>query len=400
MSTRFDEKINRLGTYSTQWDYIQDRFGEEGLLPFSISDMDFQVPSEVMESLHERLAHGVFGYTRWDHDDYKQAIFDWYEKRFDVKIDKNQIVYSPSVCYSIAKMIELLTEKGDHVIIQTPAYDAFFRLIESNERQCIENELVKENGYYTMDFEDLEEKLANPRAKIFLLCSPHNPTGRVWTEQELKKIVGICQKYNVFIISDEIHMDVIRKGKKHSPLMQLVKNNQNFCICTSASKTFNTPGLIASYMFVPNNELRERFLHQLKDKDSLSSASIFGTTALIAGYQNASKWVDELNDYFEGNLNYLKKFLTEQLPEISFELPEATFLAWLDVSKLPLTDDELQTALVKIGKVAIMRGDTYGKVGARHLRLNIGCPREKLKEGLERLKMTIRKSCLDGVEEN
>ncbi|WHY85953.1 MalY/PatB family protein [Neobacillus novalis] len=389
MKRHFDEVINRKGTYCTQWDYIEDRFGMSDLLPFSISDMDFQSPPEILKVMRERTEHGIFGYTRWNHHEYKSAITDWYKRRFDAQIAEEWIVYSPSVIYSIARLIEMVSAEGDHIVLQTPAYDAFFKCIHASNRKLIANPLSYQDGRYTIDFNDLEKKLSHEKAKVLLLCNPHNPTGRVWTEQELTKIVQLCSKYQVHIISDDIHMDVVYNDRKYVPITSVTKDLEHIYICSSASKTFNTPGLGGSYVILPDGEQREKFMTLLKNRDGVSSANIFGEISVIAGYRYAESWVDDLCTYLYNNMKLIKEFIEQEIPAIHFEIPESTYLAWLDCTGLHTTDQELQSALVEIGKVGIMSGTVYGENNRVFLRMNIGCPQAKLLDGLQRLKQSV-----------
>ncbi|MFC6465034.1 MalY/PatB family protein [Marinilactibacillus sp. GCM10026970] len=379
----FNQVIDRRGTHCTQWDYVEDRFGEKDLLPFTISDTDFALPQPVIHSLSERLNHGVFGYTRWNHDDFKEAVVKWYVNRFGFKVNKEWIQYSPSVIYSVSALIKMHSKKGEGVIIQTPAYDAFFKTIKANKRKLVQNPLLYKEGKYQIDFDDLEKKLSNKSNKILLFCSPHNPTGRVWNEKELTTLIHLCRKHNVFIISDEIHMDVIRKGLKHSPLLKF--GEDQVAIVTSGSKTFNFPGLIFSYTLIPNKYDREMFLEQLKNQDGLSSASILGLEATITAYSECENWVEELNSYIDQNSDYVKKTLKLNFPELDIFESESTYLMWLDMTAYPEKMTEIQNRLRSIGKVAIMDGGVYGGNGKHFLRLNIGCPRSKLKQGIERL---------------
>jgi cysteine-S-conjugate beta-lyase len=386
----FDDEINRLGTFCTQWDYIEDRFGEKDLLPFSISDTDFKAPQEVLEALKNRIDHGIFGYTRWNHEEFKGSIKEWYRKRFSSSINTDWIVYSPSVIYSISKLIEQLTDQGDYIVVQTPAYDAFFKLIKDNKRVLSDNKLIYKDYKYSIDFQDLDEKLAHPRAKVLLLCSPHNPTGRVWTRDELSKIISLCKKHGVYIISDEIHMDIVLKPNMHIPIVEAAGDYlEHICICTSASKTFNTPGLGGSYTIIPNEIIREDFLLTLKNKDGLSSTSTLGALALMTAYLTCDQWVDDLNEYLKGNMEIVKEFLDTHIPAAHFHVPESTYLAWIDISDLPYSDQQLQEAMIHHGKVAIMPGEMYGENGKGFLRMNVGCPSSKVKEGLQRLKKAI-----------
>ncbi|MEH6943247.1 MalY/PatB family protein [Bacillus sp. JJ722] len=389
MKYNFDERINRLGTYCTQWDYIEDRFGEKDLLPFSISDTDFLCPPEILKAMETRMQHGIFGYTRWNHSEFKGAISHWYTKRFKCYIEEDWVVYSPTVIYSISKLIEFLTEEGDYIVTQTPAYDAFFKLIHDNNRTLSSNPLRNNNGIYTIDFTDLEAKLAHPRAKVLLLCSPQNPTGRVWTSEELNRIIALCNEHNVYIISDEIHMDIVHGTNPHIPIINAATDVSKVCICTSASKTFNTPGLSGSYSIIPDEALREKFLVTLKNRDGISCASVFGTLSTIVAYEQCDDWVDELNEYVKENLKLVQTFLQQHIPTIRLVVPESTYLAWIDVSELPFTSEQLKNALVHHGKVAIMPGETYGEDAKGYIRMNIGCPRDKVEEGLRRLKKSI-----------
>ena len=241
----FDEPINRKGTHCTQWDYVEDRFGEKNLLPFTISDTDFKVPAAVEAALIKRMQHPVFGYTRWNHNEFKQAVCKWYSERFTSRIDSDWLVYSPSVMYSIKLLVTLLSNPGDGIIIQTPAYDAFYKMIKENKRKIVPNALIYDANSYRIDFEELTRLMAQPENKVLLLCSPHNPTGRVWQKDELQRMIELAKTHDVFIISDEIHMDIVRKGQRHQPIIDLLQ--KKVALVTSGSKTFNFPGLIYSY---------------------------------------------------------------------------------------------------------------------------------------------------------
>lgn len=379
----FNQIVDRKGTHCTQWDYIEDRFGENNLLPFTISDTDFMLPGEVRHTLSKRLEHGIFGYTRWNHQAFQEAVLKWYRNRFNLEIKKEWLNYSPSVIYSISLLIDMHSDKHDGVIVQTPAYDAFFKTIVGNQRKLIENPLLYQNGLYSINFIELETKLSDPQNKILLLCSPHNPTGRVWEKEELKKIVELCKKYQVFLISDEIHMDIVRKEYSHHPILEL--SEQNVAIVTSGSKTFNFPGLIFSYVLLPSETDRKAFRYRLKNRDGLSSASTLGLEATISAYDNCENWVEELNEYIDGNIEYVKKELLKKMSTIKVVESHSTYLMWLDMTNYPGTMEEIQKKLLEIGQVAIMDGGVYGGNGRNFLRLNVGCPRDKVVDGLHRL---------------
>lgn len=383
----FDEIKDRRGTYCTQWDYVKDRFGKEGLLPFTISDMDLESPEEIAEALVKRINHKIFGYSRWNHDDFKNSIENWYKKRFSCEINKDWIVYSPSVIYAVSKFVEMKSEKGDGVLINTPGYDGFFKMILGNERRIISSPLKNINGKYEIDFEDFEKKCRE--AKIFLLCSPHNPVGKVWTEKELAKIIEICKKNNVFIISDEIHMDIVY-NKKHIPIVSLGKDYlENIVLCTSASKTFNIPAFTGSYLFIPSEKNREDFLKILKERDALSSPSILAVIATMTAYNECEYWVDELIKYTENNIKFVKEYLEKNIPELFCEIPDGSYFAWIEFSKLGISSEEFQKYLIDIGEVAVMPGLTYGEEGRYFLRLNVACSIKKVEDGLKRIKKTV-----------
>ncbi|MGX8833841.1 MalY/PatB family protein [Amedibacillus sp. YH-ame6] len=382
----FDKIIDRLGTYSTQWDYIEDRFGRKDLLPFSISDTDFEVPSVVIEDLQTCIQHSVFGYTRWNHDDFKMPIVHHFLNRGNTHIEKDWILYSPSVMYSVSVLLRFVSEVNDGVLVFDPMYDAFINVIEKNGRRLLPCALCRDY-HFSIDWEDFEHKAK--QAKVFLLCSPHNPTGRVFTLEEHKKMISICKAHKVFIISDEIHSDVVLHGSKHVPILHFYQEYDKMALVSSSSKTFNTPALGGSYAMVPNKDLYDSFLLQTRQKDFVNSANIMGMKALMCAYQNAQDYIDQLISYIEGNMKMIEDFMKKEFPMIQFCCPQATYLAWIDVRELPYSSASIQKALVEVGKVGIMAGEVYGENGKGYLRLNAGCPRSKLEEGLERFKKAM-----------
>ncbi|EGQ9938418.1 pyridoxal phosphate-dependent aminotransferase [Vibrio vulnificus] len=377
----FDTPIDRTGTYCTQWDYVQDRFGKSGLLPFTISDMDFAAPDVVLKALKQRLEHPVLGYSRWNHDDFKSAISHWYQTRFDCSIDQEQLVYGPSVIYIISKLIELWTTPGQGVVFHTPAYDAFDNMIEGQARQCVRTPLIKQRNRFEIDWQDLESKLADANNRVLLLCSPHNPTGRVWSQEELQRIADLCDKHDVKVISDEIHMDV--SFQCHTPYVGF--GRQTWAVVTSASKSFNIPALNGAYALISEQSTREQYLHKLKAVDGLSSPSILGVLATMAAYREGEVWLDALKDYVRANHQFVRDSLEQAFPEVHYVIPEATYLAWIDLSPLNLDMVKLNRELIDHFNVAIMSGDVYGEVGKGYLRLNLGCPRSKVELGVKAL---------------
>lgn len=385
MKHDFDKVHNRLGTYCTQWDYIQDRFGKKDLIPFSISDTDFTVPQPVYEKLKTALDHQIYGYSRWNHEEFKGSILNYYKRRFGCEFNEDYVIYSPSVMYSVSLLIRLLSSKGEKVGTFNPMYDAFINVIEQNERKLERIYLNERNGDFFFDFDEFEDKVKD--CSVFLLCSPHNPTGKVWKKDELDFIVGTCKKYGVKLISDEIHSDVVMRGNKHIPILNYENDYDEVYLVSSGSKTFNYPSLICSYAVLPKKEIREAFVHQTRTKDFLNSVSILGMYATIVSYNECDYYIEELVDYVDCNMRYLEDFFKENFKEIKFKKPEATYLAWVDCRELPYTAEEIQEALINVGGVGIMKGEVYGS--EKYLRINCGCPLSKLKEGMERFKRSL-----------
>ncbi|MGL6063499.1 MAG: MalY/PatB family protein [Fusobacteriaceae bacterium] len=379
---KFDKMINRKGTYCTQWDYIEDRFGEgtKDLIPFSISDMDFMSPQPIIDTIIERAKHGIFGYSRWNHDDYKESIKNWYKKRYNTEIEKDWIVYSPTVIYSISTILEKLVKKDEKIMTHTPRYDGFTKILK--EYQVVEIKLLEDtNRIYQTDFIKIEEGFKKG-IKVFLLCNPENPTGKIWSYLELKKLTELCREYNVILLSDDIHMDIARK--EVTPVLKLDKKNS--IIVSSASKTFNTPSLGGSYAIIPNMKIRNDFITHIKEKDSLSSPNIFGLISTIVAYNKCGQWVDELNEYITANCQYVVDEL-EGYNGLKVSIPEGTYLMWIDFKDTEISSEELKKSLVEVGKIAIMSGENYGD--KYKLRLNVGCPLEKLKVGVTGIKRAI-----------
>lgn len=387
MKYNFDEVHNRLGTYCTQWDYIEDRFQKKDLIPFSISDTDFIIPKPITEKIYEVANHQIYGYTRWNHHDFKSSITTFHQRRFDTHVEEDWILYSPSVMYSVSLLIRLLSQPKDKILTMNPMYDAFFNVIQENDRELLSHHLIKKDGTFEIDFDIFEEQAKE--STILLLCSPHNPTGRIWSDQEIRKIINICKKYQVKIISDEIHMDIQVKDAKHRPLMGYLNEYNELYTASSSSKTLNTPGLIGSYVIIPNEKIRDEFIGVTRRRDFLNSASILGMYATMIGYTQCDDYIDQLNEYIRGNMEMVENFIRNHLPDFKFQKPEATYLAWIDAREVPFSADEIRDALVNVGGVAIMKGGTYGENGAKYLRMNLGCPRSKIEEGLKRFKKAM-----------
>lgn len=383
----FSTPVDRHGTWCTQWDYVADRFGAPDLLPFTISDMDFRTAPCVLDALQQRLTHGVLGYSRWNNSDFSGAIAHWYQQRFATAIDPATLVYGPSVIYTVSQLIRQWSQPGDGVLIHTPAYDAFYKTIEGNQRRVISLPLEQQDGEWVCDMARLAQALAKPECKIMLLCSPHNPTGKVWTRPELDTLAALCERHGVRVISDEIHMDMVWRGS-HTPWSAVGRGV--WALVTSASKSFNIPALTGAYGFISDPQAREAYLTALKGQDGLSSPAVLALVAHIAAYRDGSPWLDALRDYLRANLNYVAQTLNAAFAQLNWQPPAATYLAWIDLRPLGLDDKALQQALIEQQKVAIMPGYTYGAEGNGFIRLNVGCPRVKLEAGVARLIAAIR----------
>ncbi|HWO98406.1 MAG TPA: MalY/PatB family protein [Bacillus sp. (in: firmicutes)] len=383
MQQPFDYIMNRKQTHSVKWDGIQTFFGSDDLLPMWVADMDFQSPLPVQQALHKAVDHGIFGYAMTTNET-NDAIVNWLQKRHNWKIDSEWLVYSPGVVFSISMAIQALTDRQDTILIQTPVYAPFFNMIRQNERKLIENPLVLENERYTMDFEDLEQKLKQ-NVKMMILCSPHNPGGRVWKREELENVYKLCQKYDVILLSDEIHADLVYKPHIHTPISSLSHNGSNKIITfISPSKTFNLAGLQASAAVIEHKEMREAFT-RMQQRQGFFSLNALGITGMEAAYRHGEEWLDNLLAYLQDNIQHTSRFIRERLPKLKLMEPEGTYLIWIDCRELGLSDAQIRNTLLQQGKIALESGIKYGEYGSGFVRLNIGCPREVLEDGLERI---------------
>ncbi|HCT4965070.1 TPA: pyridoxal phosphate-dependent aminotransferase [Citrobacter koseri] len=379
----FSKVVDRHGTWCTQWDYVADRFGTPDLLPFTISDMDFATAPCILEAINQRLAHGVLGYSRWKNDEFLGAIAHWFATRHHTTIDPQSIVYGPSVIYMVSELIRQWSSVGEGVVIHTPAYDAFYNAIEGNQRTVMPVALQKNADGWHCDMAALDAVLARPESKILLLCSPQNPTGKVWTRDELETMAELCHRHGVRVISDEIHMDMVWSAQPHIPWSNVARDS--WALLTSGSKSFNIPALTGAYGLIGDEESRNRYLSVLKGRDGLSSPAVLALSAHIAAYQQGAPWLDALREYLADNLNYIAHALNTAFPTLNWQVPQSTYLAWIDLRALNIDDHALQDALIHQQKVAIMPGYTYGEEGRGFVRLNAGCPRSKLEKGVNGL---------------
>ena len=385
----FDRIHDRRGTASYKWDQSAKLFGREDVIPMWVADMDFPAPPEVVETLTRRAAHGIYGYTVRTQS-YYDAVADWLRRRHNWNIRQEWITSSPGVVVALSILVDELTEPGDGVILQAPVYYPFYDVIRMNGRRVVNNALVERDGRYVMDYALLEEQMA-AGAKMMLLCSPHNPGGRVWTEEELRRLGELALKYGVILVSDEIHHDLVFKPHRHIPTASLSEElAMNTVTCFAPSKTFNLPGLQASTVIIPNPEFRRRYNYRLKAL-SLHMESYFGGHALEAAYRYGEPWLEALLDYLKGNLDELERFFAERLPECRVMRPEGTYLVWVDCRALTDEPAELKKLMFEEAGVAFNEGSVFGDEGRGFVRINIACPRRLMLEGLGRFASAVEK---------
>ncbi|MFG3240732.1 MalY/PatB family protein [Streptomyces sp. NPDC048157] len=376
----FDTVVDRRGTWCVQWDGVADRFGVDGLLPFTISDMDFETAPQVLDALRSRLDHGVFGYTDWRQDDFRSAIAHWYATRYGTEVDTGQLVYGPSVLSQLSQLLQMWTSEGEGVVVHTPTYDGFRKAVTGLGREL--------RGVPVGDGVALERELARPDSKVLVLCSPHNPTGRVWTEAELGDMASLAARHGVAVISDEIHADFVHDGHAHVPWTR-VGGEGRWALITSASKAFNFPALTGSYGLIGDPADQAEFLRRMETAEGLASPAVLSLTAHIAAYRESAEWLDALRGYVAGNLALVARRLNEAFPELGWQPPQAGYLAWIDLRPAGVEGDEaLQRVLIEREKVAVMPGGVYGAEG--FVRLNVGCPRAKAEAGVEALIRGVR----------
>lgn len=378
----FNQMIDRHRTGSSKWDNVEARIGDAGALPMWTADMDFTCPQPVIDAVVERAKHPVYGYP-YVTDEFAKAAGNWIKKRHGWELEPEWLVFATGIVPVFNTMIQAITEPGDKVIISRPVYHPMGFAIEDNDREISDNSLIYKDGRYTIDFEDLRRRAEDPGAKLMLVCSPHNPVGRVWTEEELYQISSICAENGVVIVCDEIHSDLMLYGNKHVPMGMLGTEmmKQNIITCFAPSKTFNCAGIRTSVIVAPNQELRRKLNKQFKKNRSIQQ-NIFAIPALKAAYTKCDDYLEQLLPYLESNVDYVRTYLKEKMPKIKMVEPEATYLLWLDCTELGINGDELADFVIHDCKVGVSRGDGFGPEGKNFIRLNIGCPIETLKQGL------------------
>ncbi|WP_394235128.1 MalY/PatB family protein [Niallia oryzisoli] len=388
MKYNFDEIVNRRGTYSVKWDGgdliktmgLTDRYDEE-TLPLFTADMDLPVPEPLLEALHKTVDHRIFGYTIFP-PEYYEAIQHWFKKRHDWEIEKEDIVYCPGTVYATNIAVKALTNPGDGIIVQRPVYPPFTRAIVENDRTLLNNKLIcDEDGYYTIDFEDFEAKAKDEKTKMFILCNPHNPTGRIFNNEELKKLSDICSKYNVIIVADEIHGDIIRRNQTFTPIVKIADKPDNIITFTAINKTFNLAGLHCTNVIISNPDLRKKF----SDAIGMKSASPFTVSALISVYRDGEEWLEQLKDYLDGTIAWVEQFLKERMPKVKVRIPEGTYVMWMDFSGYGISPKEVHERIYDRANVLLEDGVMFGEEGLEYQRICIPSPRPMIKEAFERM---------------
>ena len=389
MKFDFDKVVDRHGTKCLKYDFAKERGRSDDMLPLWVADMDFQTAPGIQKSLSDAVAHGIYGYSEGK-DDYFQAAAGWYEKHFGWKVEKEWLIKTPGVVFALAMAVKAYTKEGDAVLLQQPVYYPFSEVITDNHRRLINSPLQQIDGHYEINFEEFEQKIVEENVKLFLMCSPHNPVGRVWKEWELRKIGDICLKHNVLVVSDEIHSDFTREGHPHTVFAKLgAEFEQNCLICTAPSKTFNLAGLQISNIFVPNPELRKKLLKEIAAA-GYSQVGLMGLVACQAAYEEGAEWLAQLKAYLEENRKFVKAYLEEHLPEIRLIEPEGTYLLWLDFKALHLNEKELEHLIVDKAHLWLDSGAMFGPDGEGFERINIACPRATVEKALKQLEAAIR----------
>lgn len=381
--SQFQTVHNREQTRSMKWDNRKAIFNSEEVLPMWVADMDFKAPEAVNNALKERAQHGIYGYTVIT-EDIRNNVTNWISLKHGWDVETNWLSFSPGVITSLHIAIQTFTNEGDNILIQTPVYTPFFNLIKNGNRQVVENALKYDGKTYTIDFDDLEEKLKT--VKAFILCSPHNPVGRVWTKEELTKIAALCEQHDVLVFSDEIHADLVFDGYKHIPFASISEEARERTItCMSPTKTFNLAGLQASYIVTKNNQMRAKINAEL-GLLGFNMLNTMGVIALDAAYANGKPWLDQLMKVIEANKLYATtRIENETNGKLKVIASEATYLLWIDCHELGFTDKELQAFMIEQAKVGLNAGSSYGTEGENFMRINIACPKATLQEGLDRI---------------
>ncbi|MCD7972078.1 MAG: PatB family C-S lyase [Candidatus Azobacteroides sp.] len=386
----FDEVISRKGTNSLKYDMLKERFGRDDLISLWVADMDFQSPEVILDAIRERCDHGVLGYT-FPGEGYYQSIIDWLKKRHDFCLEKSAIGFLPGVVSGLAFCVNCFTSPEDKIIVQPPIYPPFMSIPKHTNRMLVDNPLILQDGQYRMNFSQLEEIAKDPACKMLLLCNPHNPGGRSWSKEELAMLSEICISNNVFVVSDEIHGDLVLEGHKHVPFASVSEGARNNSITLMApSKTFNIAGMGSCFYFAQNKEIHLTFSSFLQ-RNELVNGHIFAYLTSEAAFTYGEDWLDQLLVYIKNNISFVDTYLKENIPEITAIIPEASFLVWLDCRKLGLSQEKLVSLFVNDAHLALNDGISFSKEGEGFMRLNVGCAKSILEKAMQQLKEAVNK---------
>ncbi|NDV59064.1 MalY/PatB family protein [Bacteroides sp. 519] len=384
MKYNFDEIIDRTHTDAVKVDALQTIWGRTDLTPLWVADMDFRTAPFVVEAIKKRLEHEILGYTV-KAESWYTSIIQWLNNRYSWKINSDTLLFSPGIVTGLALAVQCFTKPGDKVMVQPPVYHPFFLVTEHNNREVVYSPLVLQDGQYHIDMDRFRKDIQG--CKMFILCNPHNPGGRVWTKEELSELAAICHENNVFVVSDEIHADLTLPPYKHHPFATISEEARMNCITfMSPSKAFNMAGLYSSYCIIENKELKEKFEDHL-NKIELGGGNVFSFISVAAAYSNGTEWLDQLIEYIQGNIDFTDNFLKENVPAIKVIRPQASYLVFLDCRELGLSQEELVKFFVDDARLALNDGTMFGKEGTGFMRLNVGCPRSVLKQALEQLRV-------------
>ena len=386
MKYNFDEIIDRSGTSATKMESLPKGCPDDAL-PLWVADMDFACAEPILKALHERIDKKIFGYTMYDTDECLGAVLNWYKKRYGWEEQKENLFFCGGIVSAYAVLLNLLTKEGEGVVIQRPIYYPFTMKANSNGRQIVDSPLIYADGNYTIDFDDLDKKMAEPNNKVLVFCSPHNPAGRVWTEEEIRKVVDICKKYDKWIICDEIHCDLLRCGMTFHPILKVAPDYADrIAVCTAPSKTFNLAGMKTSNIVIHNKELQAAWKELIGGKLSMNGAGTLGLPAMIAAYNEGEEWLEQLKEYLDGNFAYIDAFLKEHLPKAHMVPSEGTYLAWIDFNGYVDGDAEkLEEIMQKKARVALDEGYIFGDAGRGFERINIATPRSVVEDCMDRI---------------
>ena len=386
MTYQFDAVVDRSGNHSAKYDERKKKFGTEDVIPLWIADMDFKTAQPIIDALKARAEEGIWGYTARP-DSYFEAIRGWQKRRNGWDIDQSLMSFSLGVVQTLSACVKLFTPEGGSVLIQTPVYSEFYDMTEAWNRKVLENQFVEKDGKWTVDWADFEEKLK--QADLFLLCSPHNPLGHVWTEEELRRMMELCLKHHVLVVSDEIHSDLIFHGKKHIPTATLSPEiAANVITGISGTKTFNLAGLQASTTIFPNLEMKKKFDDFWMAMD-IHRNNAFSSVAMEAAFNEGEEWLEQLLAYLDGNFTFIREYCSANIPKIRPTVPDATYLVWLDCRELNMDNETLRTFMIEKAGLGLNEGYTFGRSLSGYMRLNAACPRSVLERALGQLKNAV-----------